>query len=296
MYFSLKNLKLDISSISDIQTLTEIYQETALYKMNKVRGSVLKSRRFLQGVSEIYNHAKNSYLNKKTFEQQKKSEKEWLKSLQFIKRNGKTVYALISSNQSLYGDLIIKIYNIFRNDILKLSGSFEIAIIGTVGKVLSQNDKLETKLGKKILYFDLDDEKIDQKKMFPIVKNLEKFQQIIIYFPQFETILHQKVFKSDVSGGLGLKGQTAAKAYLFEPSPEAIMNFFESEVIASLFYQSVYEAQLSRFAARAVSMDQANQNSQDLIENLEKELLKLKKIVANKKQLDRISGQSLWQI
>jgi len=46
---------------------------------------------------------------------------------------------------------------------------------------------------------------------------------------------------------------------MFEPSLEEVMRFFEHEIFGSLFDQTMRESQLSKFAARVVAMDRADQ-------------------------------------
>lgn len=297
MYYSLKNLRADIEATFDIEGLTEVYQETALFKMKQVRGSVLKTREFLNGVAEIYHHAKLAYFKKLNILLLGKKHDQVLADLAFVKRNGRNVYVLISSSQALYGDLIIKLYQKFKSDVLALSSNCDVIIIGSIGKILAEGDKLEEKIGLRVEYFNLDDEKLDWSKIVEILKNLAKYQKIIIYHPQFASVLHQVISTIDISGGASLAAVNAAtEDYLFEPSEKAILQFFESEIIGSLFYQAIFEAQLSRFAARMVAMDAASQNSKQELERLEKESAKLQRAIINKKQLDRQAGRSLWQI
>jgi len=76
------------------------------------------------------------------------------------------------------------------------------------------------------------------------------------------------------------------KKYLFEPSPEAVLEFFESEIIISLFNQCLLEHQLARYASRTIAMYRARENAKDLRKKLETIKNKLVREKSNKEQIE----------
>ena len=73
--------------------------------------------------------------------------------------------------------------------------------------------------------------------------------------------------------------------YIFEPSLETILQFFETEIFASMFEQIVREGELAKNASRVISMDQADINIKLKIKNLKLIALRSRHEKANKKQL-----------
>ena len=107
-------------------------------------------------------------------------------------------------------------------------------------------------------------------------------------------MLNQSPTKEQISGGASLHQKGKGKKYLIEPSPQKIMEFFETEIISALFNQKIFDHQLARFASRMVAMDQATENANDIIKKLNRENKSLKRRVMNRKQLEVFAGLSLW--
>jgi ATP synthase F1 gamma subunit len=253
-----------------------------------VKNSVAKTRGFLAGVSLVYGHAKQTYITKA---QSVLTRRKDLSSLSFIRRNEKDVLVLVSSNQSLYGDLITRVFKEFIRDVKETKS--DSVVIGKLGRAMMEREDVDTRVD----YFELDDYKPEWSKLQEITDFIRKFEKIKVYYGEFLSIANQIPAKSDISGGASLGSPIkVVKDYIFEPTPEKIMEFFETQVIANLFHQKVYEAQLARFASRLLTMNEATKNANKKLEGFQADYLKLKKYVRNKKQLSTMSGRMLWGI
>ena len=113
MYNS-RRLNEDITSIETIRSLTDIYQQISAISILQVKNSVSRTRAFLAGVSLVYSHVKQSYV-KNT--QSLISRKKDITSLDFVRRNNKEVLVFVSANQSLYGDLISRVFEDFIKEV-----------------------------------------------------------------------------------------------------------------------------------------------------------------------------------
>jgi F0F1-type ATP synthase gamma subunit len=129
-----------------------------------------------------------------------------------------------------------------------------------------------------------------------IMRYLIQFEQIVVFHGQFKTILSQDPTMTPVSGeALEVKTTDDGEvAYLFEPSVEDIARIFEGEILASIFEQTLHESMLAKFASRMLTLDRS-------IDSIEKRLTKVKSEeriinhkIRNRKQLNTISGISLW--
>lgn len=284
-----KELREDQEAISSIKIITSVYQETASFRMNQLRDRVGKTREFLDGVSAVYNHAKTAYIAYILSQPFKRGRKKPL-DLSVIRRNGKKINVLLSANEHLYGTLILDVGGYYVND-LKQEKS-EAAVIGSFGKYLMSNERLDTK----ITYFDLDDDKPEGLEIKKIIDYLSKYEQVVVYHGQMISVLNQISAKTDVTGGIkmGQEAQKSAKRYLFEPSPEKVLEFFEFEIIGALFNQTILEHQLARFAARMVAMDQATENANEELKKIARNLRQLQRRILNRKQQEIFAGYSLW--
>ena len=285
--YSSKEFRENLNVISAIKDITTIYQEIASMKVKQLRENVAKTRDFLNGIGSVYNHAKISYLGE--LQKQIIRGKIGLQSASFIKRNGKKVLVLLSANEHLYGSLILDIWRNYIADLKK--GDADAVIVGSVGRYFLRNEKLKVAAS----FFPLNDDKPKGSEIKRIIDFICRYEQIIIYYGEIISVMSQYPTKKAISGGVTLGEKVVkAKSYLFEPSPEKIMEFFETEIIAALFNQTVYEHELARFAARMVAMDQATENANETLTKLNKEWRSAKRAIANSKQLGIFAGYSLW--
>lgn len=286
---SMKELRGNLEAIGAIKSITNVYQEIASLRMNQLRDRVAKTREFLSGVASVYNHAKTAYIASIQHQPFQRGKRK-LPNLSFVRRNGKSVSVFLSANEHLYGTLILDVWGHFANDIVKEQSDG--VVIGSFGKYLINNENLEVKFS----YFDLDDDQPSVEQIKKIVEYLSNYEKVVVYHGQMISVLNQITAKSEITGGISLKEkvQKSAKRYLFEPSSERILEFFEGEIIGALFNQSVLEHQLARFAARMVAMDQATENANEELKKTRKDLRQLRRRTMNRKQLEVFAGYHLW--
>ena len=288
---SIKELRADIGAVGTIESITSVYQGIASLRMNQVRESVLKTKKFIEGVGFIYHHAKTAYLAS-LHKILSSKDKAKIEALSKVKRNGKVAYVYLSANEHLYGSLILDIYKSFIADVGE-DRQADVVVIGKFGKALVGT----TNLANKIFYFEINDDKPAPGEITRVMELLIGYEKVVVHYGKMETLLTQVPERIEITGGVEEVGAPggAVKEYLFEPSPEAIIDFFESEIIGALFNQKVFEHQLSRFAARMVAMDQASQNADVITDRLKKDFGRAKRRISNTKQLDVFAGMTLWE-
>lgn len=273
---SLKETQQDIEIISSIRNITSTYQTLANMRTNQIRDEVLRTRAFLKGVAKIYHHAKADYLAS--------VDSNNLEQASFIRRNEKNVAVFLSANERFYGTLILNTWREVQNYLR--AHTSDLVVTGDLGKRFVERRDLETELR----YFDLDDEHPSSEQVKTILEFIKQYERIIVFHGRFKTAFKQQSAQTDISGGITLEEteQRESSYYLFEPSPEAILKFFEDEIIGALFNQTLLEHQLARFASRMVAMDHATQNADKKLDNLRHQAKLFKSRVQNKRQLDRI--------
>lgn len=276
----LRKIKENLKTLSTIETITKNYQEIANLKMNKIRQRVLNNREFIEELFRVYTLAKRSI---KKWEARKKEKL-------FIKGQKKRVIVFLSSNERFYGTLILDIWREILNYLTEKEA--DLVVVGKIGKYLAERSGF----GHKMFYFELNDDNPEKERIKEIIQFVKNYEEIIIFHGKFQTILSQKIVQTNISGEVGSERELAkVKSYLFEPSPEAILEFFETELISAFFNQAIFEHQLSRYAARTVAMYQASQKIKERKRELEKESKKIKCQLFNKKQIELFSGVQLWQ-
>ena len=284
----LKKIKENLETTADIETITNIYQEIAYLRMNKIRQAVLNNREFIEELSRVYFQIKRTYIASLKNKGRIKKKKE-LEKISFIKRNGRKVAVFLSCNKYFYGTLIS---DIWRNLLDYLTtNKTDLVVIGRVGKYLAERSGF----GRKMFYFELNDDYPEKEKIKGIMDFIKDYEEIIVFHGKLSSALSQKVARTNISGEITLKEEFGkVKPYLFEPSPEDVLKFFETELISAFANQTISEHQLAKYGARMVAMYRATENAKEIRKKLEVEQRKLERQLLNKKQIELFAGFQLW--
>ncbi len=280
-----KDIEKEISQVSSLKELTEVYGEIASIRMRKVRDYVLKNREFLSSIEVIFNDALNYYAKKLSDMVKSGKVKEGGK-VTFLAHNGRTVAVLVSANTGFYGEVVRETYKKFINDIK--SEDIEVTIIGRLGRTLF----LEEMPNKPYTYFELPDYGVDSEKLSEAIKHLVQYEEIRVYYGKYHSVVTQKPTTFSISAGKAVTKETEdlTYSYIFEPSVEKILMFFETQIFASLFDQAIRESQLAKFASRILSMDRATDNIRERLKLLTLQNLKISHGLANRKQLNSLAA------
>ena len=280
-----KDLREEISQVDSLGQLVEVYGEIASFRMKKIRNFVLKNRDFLDSINDIFKDALNSY-SRKLADLVAKGKLKKGGKVTFLAHNGKTVSVFISANTGFYGDIVQATYRKFLDEVK--DKDVEITIIGRLGRSLLVGSQPKTPY----TYFELKDYGVDRKKIAEVVRHLVQYEKIIVYYGKYNTVITQTPSRFSISAGTEITQDVrkTQRIYIFEPSVEKILMFFETEIFASLFDQSIRESQLAKFASRILAMDKADQNIEGKLKDLRLERLKLTHKLSASKQLNSLSS------
>lgn len=301
---SLKELRESISAVSTMGMVVQAMQEISVMKMQKERNGVVQTRFLLDRLTDVFYDVKTNYRKKilKIVNQKNKNIEE---QSSFVK-NGKSAAVLLSSNGKLQGDIIGKVYKHYIDAVENTND--DIIIVGKVGKAMYESSRVK----RPAQYFEIPDSDVKIEHLKDLVVTLINYQKVDVYYGKFESIMTQNATVSNVSGHKtedniqnllfsedtekGKKGneKDSYKHFLFEPSLENILQFFETQVFASLFKQTVSEAQLARYGSRIRSMGEAIGHIDNEKKNLLNRERRTKQMIDNKKQIERLSGVMLW--
>src|SRR4030042_2513593 len=276
MFYS-KDINKEITHITSLKDLTEVYGEIASIRMRKIRNYVLKNRDFLASIEVIFKDSLNYYAKKISVLRRQGKIKEGGK-VTFLAHNGRTVAVLVSANTGFYGEVVRETFNKFINEIK--NEDVEVTIIGRLGRTLFS----EERPNQPYTYFDLPDYGTDADKLSEAIKHLVQYEEIRVYYGKYYSVVTQKPTTFNISAGkpVGKEMKASTIAYIFEPSVEKILMFFETQIFASLFDQAVRENQLAKFASRILSMDRASDNINRRVKGLQLERLESSHRLAHK--------------
>ena len=284
-----KELNSEAELLDTLHTVFETYEEIAATRMGRIRSSVLGNRTFLLEINEIFQQVKSSYKTQIEMFMKNKRIKDPAK-LTFIKKNGKTLYIFISANTGLYGDIIRRTYDVFIDNFKKKPG--DVAIMGHLGLEIFISERIKAPLS----YFEFSDDKINETILQKIIKYIIQYEEVLVFYEKFNSVINQSPIVTNISGNpLPWEKSGFSVQYFFEPSLEKIMEFFEKEIFASIFQQTIFESELAKFASRMVSLDFASENTRIKLKQILFSKNKVKHQENNKKQLEKFASMRLWR-
>lgn len=289
-----KEIKQQLEDLGALKELIETYEEIAISRMRKIRSSVLTTRDFMMGLAQILGEVKSSYqdqINRLVVAKKIKQNQNF----SLLKHNGKTITVFLSANTGLYGEIVQKTFYSFV-DYMKQHPDEESVVIGRLGKKLLE----DAGFSKNITFYELSDGLIDRNAIRNILEKLLAYEKILVFYGKFQSVVTQNPEMMDLYGAevpnVGSVESKAAIKYLFEPSLESILQFFETEILAAIFEQTIQESNLAKYASRMVSLDSAADNINNEIGKTRFSGIVARHRSINRKQLNTLSGFSLWKI
>lgn len=275
----------EIETVKNFKNLTNIYGEIASIRMMKIRDAVLKNRDYIFSITQIFYDTLASFL-KRGSRASKMHMMTKNNRITFLSHNGKMVFVFISSNTGFYGDVVKKTFNKFIEDIK--SNDPEITIIGKIGKKMFT----ESFPKKQYTFFELPDYGSDKNQLLQVINHLVQYDEVRVYYSAYDTVINQRPLMSNLTAGTTLiqKAEKSKEEFIFEPSVEEILMFFEKEVFGSFFDQTIRENQLSKLSGRIMAMDRASQTINNRLKLINFDYLKIRHRQMNKKQLSSLQS------
>lgn len=284
-----KVLESEINNLEGLSNMIQAYEEIAASRIMHSRQTVLTNRKFIDEINQIFQEVISSY-RKEAENLLKNKKNKNSNDLSYISKNGKTLYLLISANTGLYGSIVKRTFDLFVQN--SKGPNSDKAIIGRLGLTMWQ----QTKSQDKYYYFDFPDQKVDNDSFKKILDFIVSYEKIIVFYGRFQNLVQQEATYSDISGNAPAtenKEQTYKK-YYFEPSLGKVLEFFEKQIFASIFEQTVRESQLAKIASRLTTLDQASVNIEKQLNIMTGEKNRSSHRQQNKKQLETLSSRFLW--
>jgi F0F1-type ATP synthase gamma subunit len=169
----------------------------------------------------------------------------------------------------------------------------DIVIVGHEGKKFYES----TDVKRPFHYIELPDTNVTLEMLKPLIHFIIDYKKATIFYGKFTNIIQQEAAAGSLSGDLPeseVQKETAREDFLFEPTIEQVMEFFESQILSMLLNQTVSESKLARFASRIKAMEYAQNNIMKRLTVLSHRQRQFKSMETNKKQLQLFAGRSLW--
>jgi len=274
---ALDDIKDDVNDLQTLHMIATSFTDTAAMRIRGIRLAFEKNQEFYVELSHVYHLVKLVAIKQGIVPDRPPGEKVLL--------------VAFTANQHFYGNIHRRIMETITKEQQK-SGA-DLLVIGTTGKeYLTVSGK---RSGFKLTHFAKDAP--TKEEIAEFLTSIEGYTSIRVYYPHFISLMRQEVGLIDITQVLELADQVTEEAetyILFEPEVSKILTFFEKQIRGVLFTRVVLESDLSRTAARMVSMNDASERAQEMMREKHSEYLKVMRSFINRQLLDTFSGRSLW--
>lgn len=271
---TIHELENQIKVIDSIKAITEALGDIATTQIKSTRSTVEHNIHYFQEISEVYATIRMI------------ANTQHLKVKNAKPKNGKTAGIAVTSNYPLYGDIDNRVMEFYLAEAAKIK--FDRFIIGHTGQQFLESSAEKSSFS--FISFKKDSPDFAELKAF--TTQFDDYSKILLYHPKFVTLLTQSPTVSDISTtDTAVSNREAKESYLLEPEIDKMLEFFESQILLLLMQAIFLEADISRTASRMISMNQAEENAEHILESDKKNLSKMHKQKINKQILETLAGQ-----
>lgn len=272
---TLRQLTDQLDNTKSIKLITQALGDIATLQIKATRKSVQQNILYFQEISQVYRAVK--LIARKNQVADKSS----------LSKNGKTVLVLTTSNNHFNGGLDSELVGFYLRSLPDFPDADKI-LIGNLGiKSIDTMGGLSGAVQKLTFVRD-----------FPTLEELGKlsdmvnpYSRVLVFHSKFETLLSQKPVMSDISETDDVtEKEEVGVNYILEPEIGKMLSFFQSQILILLFQAIFLDADIARTAARMVSMNQAEDNAEKLINSNQKDTLRLRKNLINRRILESFAG------
>jgi len=151
-------------------------------------------------------------------------------------------------------------------------------------------------------YFNLPGINAALREHRQLVTYLRKFDDVSIFYGKFVNVVDQVATTTRLASGDRLatlpvkeqKAEAERHRYLFEPELPEVVEFFDTQIFAMLFGQTINESSLAQLGSRITAMEIASSNIEKRYEQLLVDQRRARRELRNKKQRQMLAGISLW--
>ncbi len=286
---STKEIKRRIKSVNNIKKITKAMEMVSAAKMRKAIEAVLKTRPY----SDLCWH---TLLNlSEAIHQKEGALHPLLEKKDDVKKVG---IVLITSNRGLCGGFNTALINKVINSIKKYHHIDGNAKINTEFILTGKKGSVVGRQGHNIVAdFPKQDLVNEIKEIIPIVKMAidgylnGKYDKVMLAYtdfvnpmkqvPRVKQILPVDITKEDEALGVAAPGlnddhddeikkheSLAGNEYVFEPTPEKVLNDMIPRIIEVQLFQAMLESNASEHSARMAAMKQATDSAEELVDEL----------------------------
>ncbi len=275
-----KEIKERIQSITSTIQITSAMKLVAAAKLRRAQDAIIKIRPYIGKLQELLQNVasggetidENPYAIQRTVE--------------------KVLIIGIASNKGLCGgfnmNVVKKILDL--KETKYKSKQIEIIILGKKAQELFHFRKIEVKASYNEIFDDLTYNNVAQfAKIFMDDFAAQKYDVIEVVYNQFKNAATQ-ILAAEQFLPIKVEENAKQKDYIFEPSPETILNDLIPRALKIQFHKFLLDSNAAEHGARMTAMHKATDNAEELKKDLNLEYNKARQTAITNQILEISSG------
>jgi F-type H+-transporting ATPase subunit gamma len=123
-----------------------------------------------------------------------------------------------------------------------------------------------------------------------------KVNRVVLVYNEFKSVIQQKLVVEqllplrDLDTGDDEKSDRPSTEYIYEPSPERILELLLRQLIVAQVLRALVESNAAFYAAQMTAMDSATRNSTEMIESLTLYMNKIRQAAITREIIEVVSG------
>lgn len=271
---NISSLKSQVGQIGSIKEITQAMADIATSQIKQRRATAERNIRYFREIFTLYQTVKLIALQSKRY---KETQRE---------KNGKTALILLTSNNKFNGDLDVKLTNFFLTNSYGMQA--ERIVVGVSGQELLKGKRVNFKY--QTMKFAKDYPSVAETDS--LVDQVFAYSKVLVYHTRFITLLSQEPAVTDITATESLDKNVKPEEihFLLEPEIDKMIAFFEDQMLLLLLQSIFLESEIARTAARMISMNQAEQAAEKMLELQKKSLFHGRKALANMKIVENFAS------
>jgi len=275
-----KEIKERIQSITSTIQITSAMKLVSAAKLRRAQDAIIKIRPYIGKLQELLLNVAsgNETIDENPYAVTRPIEK--------------VLIIGIASNRGLCGafnmNIVKKILELKETEFK--SKQVEIIILGKKAQELLHFRKIQVKTSYNEIFDDLSYNNVSQfAKIFMDDFAAQKYDVIKVVYNQFKNAATQ-ILTAEQFLPIEVKEDTKPKDYIFEPSPEVILNDLIPRALKIQFHKFLLDSNAAEYGARMTAMHKATDNAQDLKSELTLEYNKARQSAITNQILEISTG------
>lgn len=249
-----RDIKRRITSVKNIQQITKAMEMVAAAKLRRAQANVIASRPYTTKLAQVMG---------RILQANPDTSNPLLEA-----KEGPPAYIVVAADRGLSGAYNANVLRFARETILANPGP--VTVVGRKAKEFMSKRNFEL-IGEFGLKFEAPTYNDAASIMAPLFSNFQEgiFGSLHLIYTEFISVLSHKpkILQLLPVAGLGTEEKSPG-LYLYEPSPEAVLDTLLPRYVTSLVYQGLLEAKASELGAQRAAMKSATDNANEMIDKL----------------------------